>query len=393
MTLIRAIAFLLHFTLVPVAVGRLITYKLRKTQDESPIATYVLGLFGALGIFYIFCSILVWHQYWNTFTEPFTGCFTALCIAYSVVIAVLAIVWIKKDLAAIKKFPAYVRAKFAHCKGNFKNSKLIAVYALIFVALLVVQLYFAFAYEINEWSYDDYDYVVNSQDTITTDTIAYANFITGEMPYTSEKRVVTAWPTYIAYLARVSSFEVTTVCHTILPVILLIIAYTVFYYISQFLFKDDENRLIFMILLSMANIFGLYSHYSVTFRLLGAIWQGKAVLCAIAVPFFMVYLFDAYSKEITNSKLISIALFSLGSCSLTTMSALLVTATAVAVWLCMSIYNRKPWGIRYLIASLFGVLYLLIFFLLMRALLNDMKHGSNIFNRSRSTNWWYKWFG
>ena len=168
MILIRALAFLLHFTIIPVALGRLITYKQSDNKD-SAIATYIIGLFGSFAIFYVLCSILEWHQYWNTFSEPFTGCFTALCIAYSLVITVLLLVWIKKDNASIKaclkNFKTWFKDRFAKVKAN----KFLMIYIIAFVISLLVQLYFAFGYEINEWSYDDYDYVVNSQDTITTD--------------------------------------------------------------------------------------------------------------------------------------------------------------------------------------------------------------------------------
>ena len=393
MIIIRALAFLLHFTIIPVALGRLITYKQSDNKD-SAIATYIIGLFGSFAIFYVLCALLEWHQYWNTFTEPFIGCFTALCIAYSVVIALLLLLWIKKDLKTIKaslsNFKAWIKDKLQQLKAN----KFLLVYVIAFTILLIVQLYFAFAYEINEWSYDDYDYVVNSQDTITTDTIAYANYVNGEMPYTAEKRAVTAWPTFIAYMAKVSSFEVTTVCHTIMPVILLLVAYAVYYYIASFVFKDAENRFIFLMLLSVANIFGLYSHYSSTFRLLGAIWQGKALLTAVAIPFFTIYLFETYKNKFDKHKVMPLIMVSLGAASLTTMSALLITIAAVSAWIAMSIYNRKIVDLRYLIASLFGVIFLAVFYILMSRLMADMKnHENQFFKRGRDINWWYKWFG
>ena len=393
MIIIRAISFLLHFTIIPVALGRLITYKQTDNKD-SAIATYIIGLFGSFAIFYVLCSLLEWHQYWNTFTEPFTGCFTALCIAYSVLIAVLLIVWMIKDKSAIKASVGNAKKWFLEKINQVKDNKFLGIYMIAFVVLLVIQLYFAFAYEINEWSYDDYDYVVNSQDTISTDTIAYVNYVNGEMPYTAEKRAVTAWPTYIAYLARVSGFEVTTISHTILPVILLLVAYLVYYYISRFIFRDVENRFVFLFLFSVANIFGLYSHYSATFRLLGAIWQGKAVLTTIAIPFITIYLIEIYKEKFDKYKIKPLIMVSLGAASLTTMAALLLTLDVVLVWIVMGVYLRKIADVRYLLASLFGVIYLVIFYVLMSTLISDMQsYEKSFFKRGRSINWWYKWFG
>lgn len=393
MTIIRAIAFLLHFTIVPVAVGRLITYKQNDGKGEDSVATYILGWFASLGIFYVICSVLVWHQYWNTFNEPFTGCFTALCVAYSILTTILVLIWAKKDFKSIKNYPEIIRLKLRDYRGYFKENKLVIVYATMFIALLIVQLYYAYGYEINEWSYDDYDYVVNSQDTISSDTIAYVNYINGNMPFTAVKRAITAWPTYIAYLSKISGFEVTTVCHTILPVVLIVVAYGVYYYIAKRLFGDYENQIIFLIILATLNIFGFYSHYSPVFRLLGTIWQGKAVLSVIAIPFLIVYLFEVYSSE-ENRKTVPLAFLSLGICSLTTMSALLVTATALAIWISMCVCKKKVFGWRRLCASLIGVVFLLILYTLMSLLFYDMQTAGNVFfRRGRDINWWYKWFG
>ncbi len=393
MTIIRAIAFLLHFTIVPVAVGRLITYKQNDGKGEDSVATYILGWFASLGIFYVICSVLVWHQYWNTFNEPFTGGFTALCVAYSILTIILVLIWAKKDFKSIKNYPEIIRLKLRDYRGYFKENKLVIVYATMFIALLIVQLYYAYGYEINEWSYDDYDYVVNSQDTISSDTIAYVNYINGNMPFTAVKRAITAWPTYIAYLSKISGFEVTTVCHTILPVVLIVVAYGVYYYIAKRLFKDYENQIIFLIILATLNIFGFYSHYSPVFRLLGTIWQGKAVLSVIAIPFLIVYLFEVYSSE-ENRKTEPLAFLSLGICSLTTMSALLVTATALATWISMCVCKKKVFGWKRLCASLIGVVFLLILYTLMSLLFYDMQTAGNVFfRRGRDINWWYKWFG
>lgn len=398
MTIIRAIAFLLHFTVAPVAVGRLITNSKKNPSTESFVATYFIGLFSSLGIFYVLCSVLEWHQYWNTIREPFLGCFTALCLSYSIVIAVLVLCWIKKDFSAIKSLFKDAKKIFFGLKHDFitkvKASLPVIFFSAVFLVILLIQLYFAYGYEIGIWSYDDYDYVVNSQDTIATDTIAYANYITGDMPFTADKRAVTAWPTYVAYLARISGFEVATVCHTIMPVILLLVAYFAFYYMATFMFKDYENRMIFMSILAFVYMFGFYSHNSLTFRLLGAIWQGKAVLSIIAVPFFMIYLIESYSSEISNKRMFNMAFVSVGICSLSSMAMVFVPFLVGTIWLVMCIYQKRIYGIRYLLGSMFGCIYLYAFYILMSMLLSDMSGGwPQHFTRGYEVNWWYRWFG
>ncbi|WP_028234360.1 DUF6077 domain-containing protein [Pseudobutyrivibrio sp. MD2005] len=379
MTLIRALAFLLHFTIVPIAVGRLITYRTKSKWIES----YLIGFFGNLAIFYVLYSILEWRQNWKTIVDPVTGAFTALTSIYSGIILIALVVWSILRRDKIKKLPARIKFKIYGTKQKITDDKFSIIYILIVIALLLVQLYMAYAYEINEWSYDDYDYVVTSNDAISSDTVSYVNFIDGSMPNVSAKRAVASWGTYVAMVAKTSGFEVTTVYHTILPVFLLLIAYLNFYYIARFLFSKTDDRMIFLILLSMGYIFGLYSHYSGTFRLLGAIWQGKAVLSIIAVPFFTVYLFEQYKREYDKANLLPIVAVSLGACSITSQSLLFVVPIAIFVWALMCVYHKKICGIKYLLASLIGPIYLGIFYALICMLQYDMQMHEFKFFRFR----------
>ncbi len=393
MTILGALLLLLHFTLVPLAVGRLITYPVKNPLHKQPAAVYVLGLFASFGVFFIFYGILVWFQYWNTFDVPITGCFTALVWSYSVVIATLVVLWLWLDRAAIRGIFSYVRQRLSSWQRDIKGDVFVLVYGIIFAAVLLAQLYFAYGYEVNEWSYDDYDYVVNSQDMISSDTLSYVSYTTGEMPNNQEKRVVVSWPAYISYLAKISGFEVTTVAHTIMPPLFLLIAYLVYFYLSGLIFTKLDNRLIFMILLAVGFAFGLHSHYSVSFRLLCTIWQGKAILSAILVPFMITHLAFLYSDKVDRGNLLPLVSIAIGSCSLTTMSMLLFPMTVILMWLVMSIYHRRLYEVSYLIACLAGPVLALGFYFLITILFSDMQGLTHYFIRGRDINWWYKWFG
>lgn len=371
MILIRALAFLLHFTLVPVAAGRLITYRAKSQILKSPIVRYVAGFFSLQAVFYILNFGFCWYQNKTMTTKLIVGGFHRLSIIYSLIVVALVILWIVIDGKKFKTDLGIYRIDCRETFGEIKTNKLNIVYAIILAALMLLQIYAAYRYEINEWSYDDYDVVVTSVDDINSDMITNVNFITGEAPYTSPKRVAQSWTTYVAYLSVVSSFDVTTVCHTILPVIMLLVAYGIYYYMARFLFAKTDDRLIFMIILSVTYIMGMFSHYSPTFRLLCALWQGKAVLTAVVVPFMICFLARAFAEELDKRVALTICLVSLGACSLTVTSALLVTIMVVGMFVLMSVYNRRIYGIRYLLAGLFGpfvqaIIYVSVALLLQR---------------------------
>lgn len=389
MIIIRALAFLLFFTVIPFAVGRLITYKARTSLIEE----YLIGFLGNLGIFYILYSVIAWLQLWVTMNVAVTGAFTLLLKTYFPIIAVLLLAWMILELKNLSGSIKSFKTKHGTTVKKIFTNGYTVFYFLAFIAVLFLQLYMAYGYEINEWSYDDYDYVVSSKDTITYDALSYVNITDGTMPNTLEKRLAYSWDSYIAMLSKVSGFEVTTVCHTILPVIFLLLAYMVYYYVAKFIFEKTDDRLIFLLILSVTYIFGLYSHFSVTFRLLGAIWQGKAVLTVIAIPFFTMYLIRSYSSALTNSKLLPIIAISIGASSLTSLGIIFIPIMAVITWILMCVYNKRIYGIRYLLASLVGPVYLGVFYTLIWMLQSDATGGSDqYFPFRRRHEWWYKWF-
>ena len=107
----------------------------------------------------------------------------------------------------------------------------------------------------------------------------------------------------------------------------------------------------------------------------------------------MLYLIKAYKREVKTAYMLPIAAVSIGASSLTSLSVLFIPIVAVLVWIMMCVYHRKIFGIRYLIASLLGPLYVGIFYILIWMLQQDMKTSENKFFESRiEKQWVLKWF-
>ena len=130
MTIIRAIAFLLHFTLIPVAVGQLITYK----KSNGLLEDYIIGFFGNLGIFYVLYSIFLWKQNWTTFTEPVRGAFSQLTVTYIIVVCLLVILWIIKlgFFSRVKRYRQLTRKNFTRYE---------IIYMAVFAVIFLIQAY------------------------------------------------------------------------------------------------------------------------------------------------------------------------------------------------------------------------------------------------------------
>ena len=66
---------------------------------------------------------------------------------------------------------------------------------------------------------------------------------------------------------------------------------------AEDLFPTRENRYIFLLLLSFLYLFGYYSHYSATFRLLGPNTQGKAIATTVLSPLLLVLMKKKMSES------------------------------------------------------------------------------------------------
>ena len=280
MFLFKCISAGIILFLVPYLLGNLICYKDFSGILNTLSFRMVIGLFASLSLFWILCLPIAFLKI------PFT----VLVVLYSILLLILCgfSIGIHIHEKPWRRFS--LKQAFAPVR-SFE-----AIYLALFVVLLGIQLYFAAFYESTVWSYDDYDYVVRSLDTITSDHLFLHDTTTGNEVAFSFKRVLNSWDIYIAYLSKVTRFHVTTIAHTVIPVIFLLVAYMVYYYLAVQLFDQRENRWIFMSILSVAFMFGLYSPYSLTFRLLVTLWQGKAVLSAIIVPFMIGFLLICRQK-------------------------------------------------------------------------------------------------
>ena len=152
------------------------------------------------------------------------------------------------------------------------------IYLFAFVVVLSVQIVRGFTCDLTYMSLDDATYTVVSEQALEGQGLGSINTATGEIEKMVLKHILPGWLYYPAFLAFFSGLSVATVAHTVQYVQLILLAYAVFWYLSGTLFDGRQNRLIFMLLISLFYWYGYHSHYSLTFRLLGPNYQGKAVL-------------------------------------------------------------------------------------------------------------------
>lgn len=179
-------------------------------------------------------------------------------------------------------------------------------YLIFFCLLLFIQLYYALFYNIGIFRSDDGIYNVLISDAIRTDHLYLINPSRGyflESLKSSDllQYVFCGIYNFYTYISYITHIQISMLNYTFFNVYFLILAHICNYAFSHIVIKERENRLIFMIFISLVYMFGLYSHFSTSFRLFAVLWQGKALLSAVFLP-FLLYLYSKFLYEDFNIK-------------------------------------------------------------------------------------------
>ncbi|MBD5504960.1 MAG: hypothetical protein HDR09_14840 [Lachnospiraceae bacterium] len=172
---------------------------------------------------------------------------------------------------------------------------------LLFFVLLGFQLYKAVAYA--SFDGDDAYYVVESLIAQQADVMYRILPYTGRPTDLDVRHALAVFPMWIAFVATRSHIHATIVSHTVMPLVLIPLSYLVYYEIGRRLFRR-ENLSIFMILMTMFQIFGNVSIYTSETFFLTRTWQGKAVAGSLVIPalFWMfLWIYDG-NKEVTEKR-------------------------------------------------------------------------------------------
>lgn len=213
------------------------------------------------------------------------------------------------------------------------------------LALLALQLALAgmLAYEEG----DDAFYVAVSSITAESGTMYQVLPYTGGATGLDARHGLAPFPVWVAMLSRVSGMHSATVAQIVLPVVLIGMAYAVFFMLGRHLFSDNCRRLpLFMLFMELLVIFGGQSLYTTENFLLVRTAQGKAVLADIVIPFIFLLLLILFEKiqqgERAGLKFwLLLALAMAAGCLCSTQGALLTCMLLGAGIVCASVCYRR----------------------------------------------------
>lgn len=293
----------LFILIFPYLFGRLII-TIVKRDYHNLLSCYMLGLISSWSVFQLLCVPMTLLKLpFHVLAWIYLSIMAGILVCYFVFAAKQERDFIK---TTIKSIPVE--------RSFFVAAGILGI--LILVQTLVPVLTFTYIQA------DDASCIVQAIDNIRTDSLYQLNPYTGEVYETLiMKRVLTSHSAYISFISWLLNVSPTIIAHTFYPLWLTPLAYVVYYLLGKELFRNGKSAVLFLIILSLINIFGAYSHYSSSFQLLVLIYQGKAMLQVIVLPFVLWLIFQ-FTKESTGKyELVLLLDCVIASCGLTMMGA------------------------------------------------------------------------
>ncbi len=240
---------------------------------------------------------------------------------------------------------------------------------VIVLAVLAMQLVLAvvFAYEEG----DDAFYVAISSITAESGTMYEILPYTGGTTGLDARHGLAPFPIWIAMLSKVSGVHAATMAQVVLPPVLIVMTYAIYFMIGRHLFCGKRRMLpMFMLLLELLVIFGGQSLYTAENFLLVRTAQGKAVLADVIIPFIILMLLVMFEKMQKAEGLpvrywLLVAVTMVAGCLCSTQGALLVCMLLGVGGCCGAICYRRwrvilPMGICCVVPTVIAFLYLLL---------------------------------
>lgn len=224
---------------------------------------------------------------------------------------------------------------------------------LLFLVLLGFQLYKAAAFA--SFDGDDAYYVVESLIAQQADVMYRILPYTGRPTDLDVRHILAVFPMWIAFVAVKSNIHATIVSHLVMPFVLIPLSYLVYFQIGKILFYKKaensdgilyrENLPIYMILMSLFQIFGNVSIYTNETFFLTRTWQGKAVAGSIVIPalFWMllwIYRGEAKKRRTDAGLWIVFVCVNMASGICSSIAVFLVCILMAVTALCLAVVER-----------------------------------------------------
>ncbi len=241
-----------------------------------------------------------------------------------------------------------------------------SVYFWMTVLVIVLQVLMCAA--MAHMDADDCFYVAAAATDVHTDSIFAVDPYTGCEYRTLPRRyVLSPFPVFLAVVSQLSGgLHPAIMAHMVFPIIFLPMAYMVQYCLAEKLFSGERKaKDIYLLLAACICSFSGYSVYNAGNFQMVRIWQGKAVLASVLLPYLLYLCISIFFGEKRKNLWAALFLANISSCLLSSMGIILAPLMT-GCFLVSSLVMQRDWksaakGLLCCIPSIIlGIAYILI---------------------------------
>ena len=239
------------------------------------------------------------------------------------------------------------------------------------VAAVAVQAYYYIQYMVT--NLDDAYFIAVATTAVETDTMYRFSAYTGKAVQALNLRYcLSPFYMYQAFLSKYIGVHPSTLAHTILAPVLVVIAYLVYRSMGRLLFDTDHSNTreekmtgLFILFLSMVHVTSYYCMRNQGSVLLVRIWQGKAALAAVLFPFLFYHCYRMACRPKEKGNLIILWIATL-SCCLVSSMGIALPMVMLGIFALLFGLLQKNWKYMFRMMAgtlpciLYGVLYIVL---------------------------------
>ena len=199
------------------------------------------------------------------------------------------------------------------------------IFGLLTAILILLQAYIPARYEHSDD--DDARFISEEVSAVEHDTMYWDDPITADQLYWNEGEVrkdfTSPWAMYVAMCSRLSGIHPAELSHTYMPFFLILLCYAIYFLIGDVLLRERrdsaaslEKILVFLLFLSVLNLWGYTSTHTLASMLLLRIWQGKAVCASFMLPVLFYLMYQLMQKEVEKGWIVFLYVAANAACLL-----------------------------------------------------------------------------
>lgn len=196
---------------------------------------------------------------------------------------------------------------------------------------------------------DDARFIAEAMEAVEKDTMLLHHAITGKyvgfIPGEQIKDITSPYPLFIALLSKLYGIHPAVTAHTVLPFLLIILSYMVFGMIGDYLTGGDVKKTgLFLLFLSLINLFSFETIYASGYTLLTIIWQGRSVCAMIMLPFMWYVLMNTTEKERIGRRDYLLLVMTALSCTMTSSMGSIFAPVLIVTYAFVYLIKKKAIG-------------------------------------------------